>query len=383
MHINDLQTPCILLDADRLEKNVRSMQAKANREGVDLRPHVKTHKSAKLARMQVDAGAVGITVAKVGEAEVFAANGFDNIRIAYTTIGREKWERIAALYKTAKVTFCVDSREAAQGASDFFGSVGEVAPVLIEVDAGYGRCGVVWDDPESLEFAKWVSELPGLAVEGILTHAGHAYAGPSDGKSAKETLRMHAVDERDRMIAFAKNLESVGVAAQTISIGSTPTISQFENASEGRKVTEIRPGNYIFNDAIQVGLGAAKWTDCSLTVLATVVSIKTQSNGSQKIFLDAGKKILTTDTGAMTDGYGTLLYNPRTMTPLPHARITGLSEEHGWVYVRGGSTLEIGDRVQIVPNHACVVAGNQSEMFLVNDSEVSDKVAVDAVNRSD
>ena len=384
MDIEQLQTPCILLDEHRFMANIRAMQSKADLQNVALRPHVKTHKSLELARLQLQHGARGVTVAKVGEAEVFANNGIDDVRIAYTVIGRQKWERIAQLMPKAEVSFCIDSTEGAQGASDYFSSVGKQARVLVEVDAGYGRCGVRWDDSESVEFYKWADSLPGLTVLGILTHAGQSYRGPTAGQSKKESLRAHACNERDRMLEFALEVEQAGAAVSEISIGSTPTMSQFDNVERGgRSITEIRPGNYIFNDAIQVALGAADWNECALTVLATVVSIKTQSTGSETVFLDAGKKILTTDQGFETDGFGTILYNPRVMTPMPHARISGLSEEHAWVSVRGGSTLSIGDRVQIVPNHSCVVASTQHTLHVVRDGVVDRGIKTDAIHRSD
>ena len=378
MLLDDLQTPCVLIEQHRLEQNLRRMQGKARANGVSLRPHVKTHKSLQIARRQQELGAAGITVATVHEAEVFANGGFEDACIAFTLVGRDKLERAAALARRIALSFCVDSRVGARAASEVFAARGLTANVLIEVDTGHHRTGVPWDGNEAVDLAAYVREQPGLRLAGLLTHAGQAYHGPENGESAAEALVRHAVEERNRILSVAARV-SASDEQLTISIGSTPTMAAFENAEvDGRRITEIRPGNYVFCDAMQVALGSAALTDCALTVLATVVSKHRDRDGSERVFIDAGKKILTSDTGAGTVGYGVVLYNAHTMTPLPHVRIESLSEEHGWIRVHGGSTLGIGDRVRIVPNHACVVVATQSQLHLVGDEEVIGAFPVDA-----
>lgn len=374
MHLADLATPCVLVERPRLFANLEAMQAKAEAQGVALRPHTKTHKSLDIARRQVRGGAQGITVAKVGEAEAFVPWEFDDIRLAYTVVGDEKFRRLQALRDQAQLSFCVDTRAGAQAASDFFAETDTPMAVLVEVDCGYGRCGVRWDADESLDFVRFVRGLPGLRLVGILTHAGQSYDGPAAGETKEAALRRYSADERDRMLAFAARLGTAGLATPgdfEISIGSTPSMRYFENREQdGFRITEIRPGNYVFHDMIQVALGAATMPACALTVLATVISKHRDASGQERLFLDAGKKVLTSDTGYATDGYGTLLYNARAMRPLPHARLVGLSEEHGWVTVPGGATMEVGDRVRIVPNHACVVVNTQPHLYLVEGQEV-------------
>ncbi|NNF05003.1 MAG: hypothetical protein HKN17_11120 [Rhodothermales bacterium] len=389
MTIADIPTPAVLVEQDRLDRNIREMQDRADSQSVRLRPHTKTHRSVELARRQLFAGAKGITVAKVGEAEVFAEAGFDDIRIAYTVVGQEKLERIVRLLDDARISFCVDTMEGAEAASDVLDRAGFVAEVLIEVDVGYGRCGVTWNARDSASFATRVDALPGLRVVGILTHAGHSYHGPeSDQETSEAALRRVSREERDHMLAFAAALREAGLDAAVdgsleISIGSTPSMRYFENREEdGFRITEIRPGNYVFHDTIQFDLGVVPLSHCALTVLARVVSRHRNPDGSERIFLDSGKKVLTTDTSSRTPGYGTLLYNARVMEPLPHARITGLSEEHGWVKVSGGSTLSVGDTVRIVPNHACVVVNTQSELYVVDGQDVVGRLKVDARGRS-
>ena len=392
MTLEDLPTPCLLVEEQRLGANLERMQAKAAAEGVTLRPHIKTHKSVAIARRQQALGARGITVATVREAEVFAGAGFTDVRVAYPVVGADKHERLLRLMKAdVRVSFCVDTERGAQAASDVYHRHGRRAEVLIEVDTGHGRCGVPWATSEGIRFAQLVSGLPGLKLVGILTHEGHAYHGPAEGETSADALRRVATEARDRMLEVAVRVRTSGVPEAVpgrleLSIGSTPSMAQFENTErEGFRITEIRPGNYVFNDAIQVALGAATLPDCALTALATVVSKRRDGVGRERLYLDAGKKVLTSDVrpGAGSDvgDYGILLYNAAAMRPLPHARLARLSEEHGWVEVQGGATLEVGDRVRIVPNHACVAASTQDRLWLVDGQEVVETLTVDARGR--
>lgn len=388
MLISDLPTPAILVEKSRLQANLQRMQQKADANNTSLRPHTKTHKSIALAKDQVALGAHGITVAKVGEAEVFMDNGITDVRIAYNVVGVEKYKRVLSLMDKGRISFCVDTLEGAQQASTFFEAAGQPAEVLIEVDCGYGRCGVRWDWESSIDFAKEVSQLPGLKLVGILTHAGNSYAGPKvAGESLDGSLQRVSAEERDRMIDFAITLNQAGITEANpdsfeISIGSTPSMKHFENVERGGfTITEIRPGNYPFNDAIQHALSVATLKECALTVHASVVSKQRNSDGSERLFLDAGRKVFTADQGYKTDGYGIILYNARVMQALPHASISGLSEEHGWVKVPGGSTLEVGDTVRVVPNHACVVVNNLDKLHVVDGENVVDTLPVDARGR--
>lgn len=370
--IDDLATPCLLIERRRLEANVRSMQARADRAQVALRPHTKTHKMLALAELQRSRGAQGITVAKVGEAEVFAREGFEDIRIAYTVVGRKNFERIAAL--GPGISFCVDSLVAAQQASAVFANSGMRAGILLEIDAGYGRCGRRWDDPGLVSFAKQVAALPGLMLTGVLTHEGDAYQPHQAAHVMAET--------RDRMLTVAARLGEAGLAVPgrfEVSVGSTPSACHFENAARnGFSITEIRPGNYVFNDMTQVHLNVCSLQDCALTVLTTVISRRRNAYGTEHFFLDAGRKVLTSDRAPQSDEYGRILYHARRMVPHPHARLVNLSEEHGWGAVHGGGTFAVGDRVRVVPNHACVVVNMQDSAFVVDGDAVVAAWRVDA-----
>ena len=390
MHIDDLSTPSLLIEKKRLDANLLSMQARADAQGVGLRPHTKTHKSVVLARRQLDHGATGITVAKPSEAEVFVKAGFTDVRLAYEVIGDDKYARLLRLMDEARISFCVDTMAGAELANRFFAEHNTQAEVLIEVDTGYGRCGERWDGQDLIELAQFISDAPGLKLAGLLTHAGQSYKGGEDPETA---LRAASMLERNRMLEAALRVHHAGVPeAQPnvphqehpfeISVGSTPSTRYFENAEQdGFTITEMRPGNYIFNDAIQQGIGAAHLPECALTVLATVISKHRDPNGSERVFIDAGRKVFTGDTGSKTEGFGIILYNPRTMQPLPHARITGLSEEHGWISVPGGSTLDVGNRVRVIPNHACVVINNLDNFHVIDGHNVVETLAVDARGR--
>ncbi len=389
MLLDDLPTPCLLVEKSRLERNLRRMQQKAEANGVRLRPHIKTHKTPWIARRQRGLGGRCIAVATPAEAEVFVEAGFDDVRVAYALVGRDRHERLLRLMEGgAHVSFCIDTAEGARQVSDFYAARDCTAEVLMEIDTGHGRCGVPWDDARgTVELARQIAELPGLQLVGILTHAGQAYHGPKKGETPEDALRRVSDAERDRMLAVAARLREADVEGVTpenfdISIGSTPTMSRFENAERGGfSVTEIRPGNYVFYDAIQVALGAARLDDCALTAYTTVISKRRGAGGGERLYLDAGKKVMTSDTGHTTRGYGTLLYNARAMRAMPHAQIVGLSEEHGWVEVPGGAAFGVGDRLRLVPNHACVTVATQDRLYLVDGEEVLETLSVEARGR--
>ncbi len=382
MSIDDLPTPALLIDKDRLSLNLDRMQARSRTHAVKLRPHVKTHKSVRLAREQIERGAQGITVAKPSEAEIFVDAGFDDVRVAYPVVGKARLAALVALSGRAAISFCVDTIEGAQAASDAFASHNRTADVLIEIDTGHGRTGRAWNEGGLIRFAKNVADLPGLNLIGVLTHEGQSYAGPPEGAEPRQHLKDTMEAARDRLLSAAERLGAAGLADPNtfeVSMGSTPTMKFFQNHTEGGfRITEIRPGNYPFGDAQQVMLGASTLHDCALTVLATVVS-KRRVGGRERLFLDAGKKVLTSDLGWGIEAYGVPLYNARAMRVLPHLTIYNLSEEHAWCDVPGAATVNVGDRVRIVPNHACVVVAQRDRMYLVDsDDEVVETITVDA-----
>ena len=375
MLLSDLPTPALLVDRARLHANLDAMQARAEAMGVALRPHAKTHKSPDLARLQRDRGARGLTVATVDEAEAFAEAGFDDIRLATPVVGPGKLERLRTLASGGtRISFTVDSAEGVALASEAFADGPEVG-VLIEVDTGYGRCGVPYDEPGTARaLAEQVRSARGLRLLGLLSHGGDAYAGPLADEPPETALKRVMDAERDRVLELAAELAESGLLepeTAELSVGSTPGVSRFTNREEsGFRITEIRPGTYVFHDATQVALGAARLQDCALTCIGTVVSKQRFDDGTERVITDAGKKILTSDRRAGSETYGTVLYSRRKMIRHPHARVTALSEEHGWVDTPGGSIYDIGDPVLLVPNHACVAVATRRELHVVDGDEV-------------
>jgi D-serine deaminase-like pyridoxal phosphate-dependent protein len=355
--IEDLETPSVLIDLDVLEANIASMQARALAAGVKLRPHAKTHKSPEVARMQLAAGAVGLTLAKVSEAEVFARAGFDDIFLAYPIVGVEKARRLLALSERIRVVVGADSEAGARSLGEVFHAAGRRLPVRLKVDCGFHRVGV---PPErAVEVARRVAALPGIALEGVFTFGGQGYGGPSP----EEVARIGR--EEGRIVAeTAEALRAAGLPAAQVSLGSTPTVA---SAISQRGVTECRPGNYVYNDFSQVSLGTCGPADCAMTVLATVVSVPT----ADRAVVDAGSKTLSTDPlRPRADGHGRVLGR--------RSRLARLSEEHGIIQVEAGESFRVGERIRILPNHACVVSNLHDRLLGTRGGRVESEIEVAA-----
>lgn len=361
----------LLLNLDILTHNLAAMQQKADVHQVALRPHGKTHKCAEIAHRQLALGSCGLTVATVEEAVLFAKSGIQNIRIAKPIIKPNELLQIVELQrKGVDVSFCVDSEKGAKIVSAVFGQQNEVAQILLEVDVNYGRTGVAWNREHSISFFGILKGLPNINLLGILCHAGQSYFGPShEGETLEHALHRAAVEERGMMLSFATRLQKAGFAhpqSLEISIGSTPSLVFFEQQErEGFKITEIRPGNYVFHDAMQIALGVCKVADCALKIQSTLIS-----QSDTKGFLDAGKKKLSTDTGFQTKGYGILI--DENGNQLQNLHLHALSEEHGWL--KGDfKGLEIGDSIEIIPNHACVAVHLSDILYVRQNGKLVDE----------
>jgi len=355
-----LSTPAVVVDLDVLERNISRMAVRARDAGVRLRPHAKTHKSPEIGRMQRAAGAWGLSLAKVGEAEVFVAAGFDDLFVAYPVVGVDKGRRLLELSDRARLAAGVDSVEGARTLAEPFASAGRTLDVMLKLDVGFGRVGVL---PErAVEVARQVAELPGLRLRGVFTHAGHGYLA-EDRAAVDEIARL----EGERLVGAAALLRGAGLPADEVSLGSTPTAAL---AMRVAGVTECRPGNYVFHDASQVALGTCSLEDCALTILATVVSVPT----SDRAVVDAGSKTLSSDPlRPKPGGYGQVLGRA--------SRIEKLSEEHGVIAVAPGEAFRVGERLRILPNHACVVANLHDRLVGVSGDRVETVLDVAARGR--
>lgn len=368
MLLASLPTPQVLIDRGRVRANIERVQALASSAGLRLRPHAKTHKSPIVAQWQLDAGAVGVCCAKIGEAEVFAAAGIRDIRLPYP-VHPSNALRLERLMGQAAISIIVDHLEVARGWSAAMQRSGRTLDVLVKVDVGFHRCGI---DPSGspIEFLKAVASLPGLRLRGLLSHAGHGYHAASE-----EELRDIARREAETLTSLRERAAAAGLPLEEMSVGATPTL-RF-SASE-RGLTELRPGNYVYFDRTQVALGAASLADCALTVLATVVS-----KHLGRIILDAGSKTLTNDQArgiSKAPGYGAVLTADGVSVD-ESLVIERLSEEHATVRVEGTTRLEPGDRVRIVPNHSCVVSNLVDCVQLVEGDEVLETIPVAARGR--
>jgi D-serine deaminase-like pyridoxal phosphate-dependent protein len=370
--ITDLPTPQVLVDLRRLTGNIEQMQAAASGAGLRLRPHAKTHKSPVVARMQIDRGAVGICCAKVGEAEVFAAAGVADIRLPYP-VNPANRDRVVALMDRTRVSIVVDHPAVAAGWADAMGRAGRTLDVLVKVDVGFHRCGVDPRAPGALGLIRQVASAPGLRLRGLLSHAGHGYHAHSEAE-----LRQIAAAEAELLALVKDAAESAGVVIEEVSVGATPT-ARFSVSQSG--LTEMRPGNYVYFDRTQVGLGAAAPSECALTVHATVVS----KPAADRIILDCGSKTLSSDAArgfVAAPGYGSVLASIERDEPDETLLVERLSEEHATVRVlTGRTTLEPGDRVRVLPNHACVVSNLVDEIRLVEGLRVVETIQVAARGR--
>jgi D-serine deaminase-like pyridoxal phosphate-dependent protein len=330
----ELDTPSLLFDLDALEHNLREMAAVADAAGVALRPHTKTHKAPEVARMQIEAGAAGITVAKVGEAEVMGDAGLDDMLLAYPILGDAKLARLERVMERARMRVALDSVEAA----DAIGRLGvrRRAPVevLVEVDTGQHRLGRPPGEPTA-ELAIEIARVAGVDVVGLITHGGHAYASTSR-RSLRDAARREGAD----VVRTAELCERLGLSIREVSVGSTPTAREVAGVAG---VTEIRPGTYALNDLRMIRLGVAEESTCAASVLATTVS----RPSAKRFVVDAGSKSLTSDGGDAPAPRGWGLVRGR-----PGLRLDFLTEEHG-VGTASAVGPAIGDRVEIIPVHAC------------------------------
>lgn len=350
--MNAAATPHLAVDLERMQANIARVAEAATARGIALRPHAKTHKTIEIGRMQVAAGAHGLTVATVGEAEVFAVAGLDDLFIAYPLwIDADKAARLSALAaRGAAISIGVDS---AEGVARLVhaGLAGRIA-VRVEVDAGHHRSGCV---PAAAGNVASAAVRAGVEVEGVFSFPGHAYAPQQRERAAR--------DEAEALTVAAASLRAAGIDPMVISGGSTPSLAaSLELASP---VNELRPGVSVFGDAQQWELGSAQPEEIALTCHATVVS-----HAGGRLVLDAGSKILGPDRPAWATGNGGLLDHP-------DARIVQLSEHHAVAELPGAASdlPELGSIVRVVPNHVCMAVNLVDELLVYDRGDDAEPAA--------
>ncbi|MGO4713855.1 D-TA family PLP-dependent enzyme [Bradyrhizobium sp. 2TAF24] len=343
-------TPAVVIDMDRVERNIARIQAACDAAGVANRPHIKTHKSPYLAGLQRAAGAKGITCQKLGEAEVMVDGGLDDILISYNLLGEQKMQRLGALMRRASITVTADNPAVLADLPMASAAAGRPVPVVIECDTGRKRAGV--ETPaEAIALARQMTTMPEVRFAGFMLYP-------------TETGWPEAQRFFDDALA---GVRALGLEPSIISTGGSPNL---KNLGQLRGATEHRPGTYIYNDRMQVAAGVATWDDCALTVYSTVVSRAAPERG----ILDAGSKTLTSDTGGL-DGHGLILEHPE-------AKIARFAEEHGFLDLsRSNTRPQVGDVVRIVPNHVCVVVNMVDEVLMVRGDDIIGTLPVAARGR--
>ncbi|MGE5612256.1 MAG: alanine racemase [Bacillota bacterium] len=356
--VADIATPAVVVDLEILRRNIGRMAEYARQRGVKLRPHTKTHKCPAIAHLQMRAGASGITVAKVSEAEVMAQAGAGDILVAFPLVQEEAINRLLRLQRwVGRIACTVDNLEGASrlAKAALASPSPTVLDVLVEVDTGLHRVGLPPGRPV-VEFVRALSELKGLHVRGLLTHAGHGHAAGS-----REELCAIADDEGRIMAETAGMLAEAGLAVEEVSIGSTPTLGVWRGCPG---ITEIRPGTYVFNDLSLVELGLAGIEDCALVVLTTVVSHPEPG----RLVLDAGSKTLSSDPAHTPEsGFGRIV-------GYPHLKIEKLYEEHGTIRIMDPPGTRpvpaIGEVLAVIPNHVCPVVNLADELIVTDHGEI-------------
>lgn len=355
----DLDTPALLIDLDVVERNLQRVAAYAAEHQLRLRPHTKTHKTPWFARQQLAFGAAGLTVAKVGEAEVMLRADPPDLLLAYPLVGERKVARLLDVARQVPVTVALDSIDVALPLAEEARRAGLEINVLAEADVGLNRVGVPPGEP-LLRLAQELDRMPGLRLRGVAFYPGHIKALDQTGLNALQQLNT-------TVATIVEDFRRCGLPLEIVSGGSTPTLF-YSHWIHG--MNEIRPGTYIFNDRNTVACGACGWEDCAAMVLTTVVSV----SGGNRAIVDGGSKTFSSDrlvtTGEATFGQ---------VVEAPAAVFYKMNEEHGFLDVsRCREKVRVGDRLRIIPNHICVVMNLHEKVYLVRGEQVELELRVEA-----
>ena len=351
-------TPGLVLDLEIFDRNLDEMAAIAGSAGVELWPHAKTHRMAQAGRHEIAHGASGLCVAKLGEAEAFAAAGVERLFVANPIVGDDKAERALALHRKIELTLATDTPDAAASVGRVFAAAGARARMMLAIDLGLGREGVRPD--VAADIAERIHALAGIEVVGIYTHEGTTY-----GATDEADLKRRAIAAGEAMVAIAETIRSKGVPLRIVSMGASASAREVAHVPG---VTQIRPGIFAFNDVGQIALGNATLATTAIRVIATVVS----HPDPDRACIDAGSKSLSTDLVPAAahreefPGLGLIVNAPGWI-------IERMSEEHGWLRWRGDgepTRLPVGTRLEIVPNHVCMAFVMLRRASVVRDGRI-------------
>jgi len=358
-----LETPVLLLDEAQMRRNIARMQAKMDELGVRLRPHAKTSKCVEVVEQQVAAGARGITVSTLKEADQFFAAGIEDILYAVAIVPAKLDHALALIRKGCKLGLITESAEAAKAISEHGKKHGHLYPVSIEIDTDGNRSGLKPDDPLLLDVAAALTSKDGAGAKlaGVMTHAGASY-----GCRTAPEREAFAEQERSRCVAAAEALRKAGFACETVSVGSTPTALAAKHL-EG--VTEVRAGVYIFFDLVIAGIGSCSRDEIAISVLGSVIGHQREAGW---VITDAGWMSMSRDRGtqAQPHDYGYGLVCDADGEPIPDLAFDSANQEHGVLRWTGDRSVDlaerfpIGTQFRILPNHACAT-GAQHQSYVV------------------
>lgn len=339
-----LDTPVLLIDDQIVQRNLQQMSARIESRGLSLRPHTKTHKSPEMARRQMGLGASGIMVAKLGEADVMAAEGLTMQSIGYPLIGSIKEDRLVALLERGvQARVSVDSEEGLNVLHRAFQRTGIAIEALIEVDTGLGRCGLQRHE-DVIALARRVRHTEGIHYAGITCFGGHVAS-----THVKDEIVARIRAENESLATLVRALRNAHLAPEVISEGGTIAAAFMDELT---LANELRPGTYIYNDAATVAAYSAEWDECALTVLVTVVS----KPAPNRVIIDGGSKTFSSD-GPVAGGFGVVQGNTQ-------YRVRRLSEEHGVLEAPESLPFNVGDRIRVIPNHACTTVNLHDVAYL-------------------
>ncbi len=356
MRVADLDTPALIIDLDVMQRNLQRAAEYARSHDLRFRPHTKTHKIPALARLQIEMGAVGLTVAKTTEAEVMMKASPAELLVAYPVLGSAKTQRLAQLAQRTRLTVSIDSIIVARAISAAAANAGVEIGVLLEIDAGLHRVGVTTGEALR-QLAIEANSLKGLRFDGLAFYPGHI-----KNMDPIADLQLTAVE---RLLQKAiHTIDGLGLKPDIVSGGSTPALYSSHIL---KSMNEIRPGTYIFNDRNTVYSGACDWADCAASILTTVAS----TSVADRVILDAGSKTFSSDRTA-EPGFGII-------QEAPDAYFEKMNEEHGFVdTLKSKKRWQVGERVRVIPNHICVAMNLQERVYGIRGEEVEEIWEVEA-----